>query len=103
MPACPRCGQDNPEIARLCLACGDNPHFVASQGVGNNQEPVLHHAKKNQAILAVVFAVIHEVDCEWVFESLAGLLETHAVLREVRSSLVLVHSKSSLIIDTDYP
>jgi class 3 adenylate cyclase len=22
MPACPRCGQDNPDIARFCLACG---------------------------------------------------------------------------------
>src|SRR5947209_18964451 len=22
MPVCPACGQDNPEIARFCLACG---------------------------------------------------------------------------------
>ena len=22
MPLCPACGQDNPEIARFCLACG---------------------------------------------------------------------------------
>jgi class 3 adenylate cyclase len=22
MPACPRCGQDNPDVARFCLACG---------------------------------------------------------------------------------
>jgi class 3 adenylate cyclase len=22
MPLCPRCGQDNPDVARFCLACG---------------------------------------------------------------------------------
>ena len=22
MPACPQCGQDNPDIAKFCLACG---------------------------------------------------------------------------------
>jgi hypothetical protein len=28
MPVCPSCGQDNPEIARFCLACATPLHPV---------------------------------------------------------------------------
>ena len=58
--------------------------------VGNNQEPVLHHAKEDQAVLTVVLAVVYEVDREWIIEGFAGLLEAHAVLGEIGSSLDLV-------------
>ena len=52
----------------LRLACGNNPDFVASQDVGYDQEPILHHAEKDQAVLAVIFAVVYEVDREWIIE-----------------------------------
>src|SRR5215472_8853987 len=46
-------------LVSFCLACGDNPHLIPPQRVGDDQEAPLHHAKKNQARFAVIFTVIY--------------------------------------------
>jgi hypothetical protein len=77
-------------LMRLCFTRGDNPHLIASLRVGDNQQAALHHANKDQALLAVILAVVHKVDGEWIIEGIAGLLETHAVPGEIDSCLCIV-------------
>lgn len=85
------------------FTCGDNSHFLAPQRVRDDQQAALHHAKKNQAVLAVVRTVVYEIYREWITKGLATLLEAHAVLGEIGRSLCIIPSKSSEFIDYGLP
>jgi hypothetical protein len=88
----------------LCLACGGDPHAIVSQRIGDDEEPALHHAKKDEAGLAVVVAIIYEIDGKGIIEGFAGLLEAHAVLGEIPNRLCIIPFEIGRTYHiTDYP
>jgi hypothetical protein len=92
-------------LVRFCFSDRNDPHHIVSHRVGDDQQPVLDHADEDQALLAVILAIVHKVDRERVIEGVAGLFEAHRVLGEVRSGLgTASHSKSSASVNTTvYP
>jgi hypothetical protein len=74
----------------LCFTRGYNPHFIPSQRVGDDQQAALHHANKDQTLLPVILSFIDKVDGERIIEGIASLLEIHAVLGEIGSSLRII-------------
>jgi hypothetical protein len=88
----------------FCLTCRDNPDFVRSQCVSDGQEAVINHAKKDQAMLAVVLAVVHEIDGEWIIEGFSSLLEANGVLGKIGCRLRIIPFEIVRIHNiTDYP
>ena len=77
-------------LVRLCFTRGDNPHSFISESVRDNEQVALHHAEKDQALLAIILAVVHKVDGERIIKGIAGLLEAHTVLGEIGSSLCII-------------
>ena len=74
----------------FCFTCRDNSHVISSQRVRDDQQAAAHHAKKDEAVLAVVFTVVHEIDGKGIIEGFSSLLEAHAVLGEIGCSLGII-------------
>ena len=88
----------------FCLTGRDNSDFVSSRRVRDDQQAAPHHPKKHDALLAVVFAVVDEIDGEWITEGFSGLLEAHAMLCEIGCRLGIVPFEAVRIHSiTDYP
>ena len=91
-------------LVRLCFSGGYDPCPVVSHRVGDDQESAIDHANEDQAQLTVILAIVHEIDRKWVVDRVARLLEAHAVLGEIGSSLRVIPLEFVRIHDTTvYP
>jgi hypothetical protein len=59
---------------------------------------------KDEAVLAVIFAVVYEIDGKGIIEGFSSLLEANAVLGEIGCSLWIIPFEVVRMHDiTDYP
>src|SRR5262249_12039382 len=87
----------------FCLACGDNPNLIVSQRASDNKQAALHHPKKYQAVLPVVFAVVYESTANGSSKASRACAKLTPCLARLASPFASSHSKSPSVIDTDYP
>jgi hypothetical protein len=73
-----------------CPPCRDDPDAVVSFGVNDRQQHAFSGTDQDEAVLAIVLAVIEPLDGERAFENLDGRLKAYAVFGVIFGGLGLV-------------
>jgi len=79
-----------PLLNRLRPSRRNQADALVSHGVNDDQEALSRHPYEEESILAVLFAVIDQLDRKRVFEDIARSFEGDAMLCEVRSGLGVI-------------